>query len=195
MVHGLWMTGVELRLLGARLAAGGFTVHYFRYRSRRGLTAAAQELRRLVQLCDAARVHLVGHSLGGIVISRALQGEALEAVGRIALLGSPLNGSALAAALSSWRVGRAILGLAAREGILADRPAAPPASRLLIVAGTVPVGFAALLQLPFPNDGTVFLEETRVPCAEFFAARTTHMGMLFSRQVADRILLWFRGGE
>jgi len=195
MVHGLWMTGVELRVLGARIAAGGLTVYYFRYRSwRGGLDVAAQELRSFVQRCDARRVHLVGHSLGGIVIARALEGLPLEGVGRIALLGSPLNGSALVTALSSWWAGRIILGRMPREGILFHRPAAPPSQKLLIVAGTVPFGFSALLRLHLPHDGTVFLEETRVPCAGFFPTRTTHMGMLFSRQVAARIRAWFLDG-
>ena len=39
LVHGLWMTGTEMRVLGGRLEESGFRVRYFRYRSWRGSRA------------------------------------------------------------------------------------------------------------------------------------------------------------
>ncbi|MDD5763186.1 MAG: alpha/beta hydrolase, partial [bacterium] len=75
LIHGLWMTGTEMRVLGGRLEESGFRVRYFRYRSwRGGLAQAAGALREFVEATEGERVHLVGHSLGGVVIARMLEG-------------------------------------------------------------------------------------------------------------------------
>ena len=82
LIHGLWMTGTEMRVLGGRLEESGFRVRYFRYRSwRGGLAQAAGALREFVEATDGERVHLVGHSLGGVVISKMLEGGAPFAAG------------------------------------------------------------------------------------------------------------------
>ena len=50
LVHGLWMTGREMRVLGGRLEESGFRVRYFRYHSwRGGLAQAARDLREFVE--------------------------------------------------------------------------------------------------------------------------------------------------
>jgi len=184
LVHGLWMTGVELRWLGWRLEQGGFRVRYFRYCSWRGsLDRAAVELRRFAEKQAGGRVHLLGHSLGGLVIARMLEGGDLVNQGRIVLLGSPQQGSLLAATLERCRAGRFILGPAACEGIVRDRPATPAGRELLVIAGTLSFGFARLFGVAVPNDGTVAVVETRVPGAGLLLVRASHMGMLFSRAV------------
>jgi pimeloyl-ACP methyl ester carboxylesterase len=95
LVHGLWMTGTEMRVLGGRLEESGFRVRYFRYRSwRGGLAQAAGALQEFVAATDGERVHLVGHSLGGVVIAKMLEGAPLSRSGRVAMLGSPMGGSA-----------------------------------------------------------------------------------------------------
>ena len=74
LVHGLWMTGREMRVLGGRLGQAGFRPIYFRYRSwRGGLAEATRGLREVAGTAGCGRVHLVGHSLGGIVIARMLE--------------------------------------------------------------------------------------------------------------------------
>lgn len=188
LVHGLWMTGLELRWLGRQLERGGHTVGYFRYNSWHGtLAQAAEELRRFVLQQRAKRVHLLGHSLGGIVIARMLAAGELPGQGRIVLLGSPQQGSRLAATLERCRAGRFILGPVAVEGIVRNRPASLGGRELLIVAGTLPVGFARLFGVDRPNDGTVAAAETEVPGASLVLVRASHMGMLFSRVAADAI--------
>ncbi|HEX7519623.1 MAG TPA: alpha/beta fold hydrolase, partial [Candidatus Deferrimicrobium sp.] len=93
LVHGLWMTGKEMRVLGGRLEESGFRVRYFRYRSwRGGLAQAADALREFVEATEGERVHLVGHSLGGVVIAKLLEEGPLSRPGRVAMLGSPMGG-------------------------------------------------------------------------------------------------------
>src|SRR3990170_35656 len=85
LVHGLWMKGSEMRVLGGRLAQAGFRPVYFRYHSWRGdLSKATRDLREAVEAAGGARVHLVGHSLGGILIARMFEEGDLSRPGRVA---------------------------------------------------------------------------------------------------------------
>ncbi len=126
LVHGLWMTGREMRVLGGRLEESGFLVRYFRYRSwRGGLAQAASDLRCFVDATDGEQVHLLGHSLGGVVIAKMLEEASPSRPGRVAMLGSPMGGSAAARILSGSRIGRWLVGGVIREGIVEHAPKWP----------------------------------------------------------------------
>ncbi|MES9968275.1 MAG: alpha/beta hydrolase, partial [Sedimenticola sp.] len=98
LVHGVWMTGLEMGWLGRRLTREGFDVRYFRYHSL-GFTPSqnAERLHRFIRGLAVERLHLVGHSLGGIVLLHLFAGHAGIPPGRVILLGSPVNGSRVAA--------------------------------------------------------------------------------------------------
>lgn len=188
LVHGLWMNGIELRCLGRRLKRCGFSVCYFRYCSWKGtLGEAASALHRFVEQRMGTRIHLVGHSLGGIVIARMLEEGKLDQLGRVVLIGSPQKGSRLAAKLEECSLGRFILGPVAREGIIRKRPPSLAPFEPLVVAGTLPFGFARFFGVGTPNDGTVAVAETEVPGSSPLTVRASHMGMLFSKTAAQDI--------
>ncbi|KAF0219586.1 MAG: hypothetical protein FD174_1841 [Geobacteraceae bacterium] len=196
LVHGLWMTGMELRWLGRRLKRCGFAVRYFRYPSWRGcFTDAALRLSEAVARADGERVHLAGHSLGGMVIAKMLELAPTHKIHRIALLGSPIRGNAVAGSLARYGVGRFILGPVAREGIIEKRPSWPAGRELLVVAGTLPLGFGVFFGLSFPHDGTVAMAETEVPGAQTLLVRASHMGMLISSRLAAGLCAFFRTGR
>lgn len=194
LVHGLWMTGTEMRVLGGRLEESGFRVRYFRYRSwRGGLAQAAAALREFVEATEGERMHLVGHSLGGVVIARMLEEAPLSRPGRVAMLGSPMAGSAAARIVSRRRVGRWLVGGVIREGI-EHAPKWPGGRELLVVAGDIPFGSGLLLGLPKPHDGVIRVEETRVEGARTVTVRASHVGLLLSRKVAALLSYHFRAG-
>ena len=101
-VHGLFLSGAEFTLLRRRLVAGhGFEAHRFSYPTVRGsLTVTLQNLADFVARIDAERIHFVGHSLGGVVLSRYFERERDGREGRVVMLGSPLVGSRSAAVAS-----------------------------------------------------------------------------------------------
>ncbi len=193
LVHGLWMTGTEMRVLGGRLEESGFRVRYFRYRSwRGGLAQAAGALREFVEATEGERMHLVGHSLGGVVIAKMLDEVPLSRPGRVAMLGSPMRGSAAARIMSRRRVGRWLVGGVIREGIVEHAPTWPGGKELLVVAGDIPFGSGLLLGLPKPHDGVILVEETRVEGARMVTVRASHVGLLLSRKVAALLAGYFR---
>lgn len=196
LVHGLWMTGIELRYLGRRLKRCGFEVRYFRYPSWRGsLTDAVLRLRDAVAQVERGRVHLLGHSLGGIVIAKMLETASPPNLFRIAFLAPPIRGSAVVGFLARYGVGRLIVGPVAREGIMGKRPAAPAGRELLVIAGTLPFGFGVFFGLPFPHDGTIAAAETEIYGAQTLAVRASHMGMLFSPKLAASLCAFFQTGR
>jgi len=195
LVHGLWMTGREMRVLGSRLEEAGFRVRYFRYRSwRGGLAQAAGDLRKFVEAAEGERVHLVGHSLGGVVIAKMVEEAPLSRPGRVAMLGSPMGGSAAAGIMSRRRVGRWLVGGVIREGIVEHSPKWPGGRDLLVVAGDIPLGSGLLLGLPKPHDGVVRVEETRVEGVRTVTVRASHVGLLLSRKVAALLSGYFQAG-
>ena len=195
LIHGLWMTGREMRVLGGRLEESGFRVRYFRYRSwRGGLAQAAEALREFVEATEGERVHLVGHSLGGVVIAKMLEKSPLSRSGRVAMLGSPMRGSAAARILGGVCIGRWLVGGVIREGIVEHSPKWPGGMDLLVLAGDIPLGSGLLLGLPKPHDGVIRVEETRVEGARTVTVRASHVGLLLSRKVAALLTDHFRAG-
>jgi pimeloyl-ACP methyl ester carboxylesterase len=197
-VHGLWMNGLETLWLRHRVEGHGFQTHPFSYPS---LHATVEEV---VDRLDAAiaglepPVHLVGHSLGGLMLLRLFDLRPQQPPGRVVLLGSPVSGSTAARSVARWTVGPAIIGRIALEEIVAAPPRRWIQPRELgVVAGTVSAGLGRLVtNLPQPNDGTVTLLETQLEgMSDHVALPTTHTGMLFSGSVAEEIASFLNNGR
>jgi len=188
-IHGLWLTGVESTLLRRRLAAElSCGTHAFHYPS---VTASIDEvLERLdefVARLNDDTLHFVGHSLGGIVVLRYLERHRDARPGRAVLLGSPLGGSRAAQGLARWPIGAAILGRNIEAEVLKPQVRRWDGQRDLgIIAGDLSLGLGRLFgDLGGPNDGTVAVDETRLPGAiDHIVLPISHTGMLFSAEVA-----------
>ncbi len=201
VVHGLWMNGAEAGLLRHRLAdEHGFPTVQFQYGTfEAGFNANADRLRDALDRIESPRIHLVGHSTGGVMALVALQRRPLAKPGRVVCLGSPLKGSMAAEKLAQLgEFGAAILGQTGREGlvgrVLGDdfRPERDVGS----IAGTTAVGAGMLLGiLPEPNDGTIAEVETKMPwLKDHLSYPVTHTGFLVSPEIALQTAFFLRHG-
>lgn len=196
LVHGVWMRGFSLLLLRRRLRAAGFRTELFDYASVFGDDEhSLDRLSRRVVAQRAETVHLVGHSLGGLLALRAA-GRLPHAIsGRIVCLGSPLNGSAVARRLAHRSRLPQVLGCSA-EILCAGLPAQAPAVDVGVIAGTQALGLGQLLGMfDGPNDGTVSVAETRWPGAVAHCeVGTSHTGLTLSREAAGLTARFLRRG-
>ncbi len=200
-VHGLWLSGVEGGWLRRRLAQDlGAETLAFSYPSVvADATANALALAKFLGEIRADTVHLVGHSLGGLVILKYFEdgvGAQLPP-GRVVLLGSPSRGSRAARGLARMPFGTKILGRSGGEELLAPRDRVWKGMRDLgVIAGDLGVGLGRLVGTGTePSDGTVLVEETRIDGAtDHLVMRVSHSGMLFSGAVASQAGVFLRTG-
>ena len=198
-VHGLWMRSGAMIALQRRLERHGFAVQRFGYPTvHQSLEANAKALADFIDAVPGDTVHLVAHSLGGIVIRAMLELRVPARLGRVVMLGSPLSGSQIGVRVARLPGGRRIIGqpiidLNARGGFR-DWPSAVPAGS---IAGRVPFGTGWLAGGIFePNDGTVAVAETRVPgLADHIVLPVTHFALPWSKRVSDQVLHFLTHGR
>jgi pimeloyl-ACP methyl ester carboxylesterase len=200
-VHGLWRSGFEgsllLKRLGEDLEAATRTFSYASVsasipENTRALTDYLTDLR-------AESLHLVGHSLGGLLILKLFENGAGAQLppGRIVLLGSPVNGSRAARNLTRLPFGKVLMG-GAREELLRENERSWQDGRDLgVIAGNLSIGLGLLVgAYGAPSDGTVFVDETRIAgSTHHVVIKVSHFGLPFSAEVGRQTAAFLRTGR
>lgn len=188
LVPGLWNPGFALALLAWRLRRRGLSAHIFAYPTvRRDLDQNADALAHFLDSLPPGRVHLVGYSLGGLVIRAFCRRFGTSRLGRVVMLGTPNQGSVVAARFYRWRLWRPVLGRGIAmllEGRV--RGWTWPDLELGLIAGG---GGARLRYWLGPrgaaHDGLVMVDEVSLPGARAcLVLPVSHGGMLVSGAVA-----------
>jgi pimeloyl-ACP methyl ester carboxylesterase len=194
------MRGFALAMLHRRMMEAGFRVHRFDYMSvaatqQRILSRLEARIHELAQETQA--VHLVGHSLGGLLALRACAEDSDLPPGRVVCLGSPLKGSAAARGFAGMgRGGGALLGHN-RELLEYGFERWEGGREVGVVAGRLSLGLGAVLgQFDGDNDGTVSVDETNLPgIADHCVIETNHTGLLFSLEAARQVTQFLQRGR
>lgn len=189
-----------LYVLARRLRSQGFIVHTFTYPSvRADLNSNAGKLANFINELPAETVHLVGHSLGGILIRALFHFHPTQKPGRIVTLGTPHGGCRVAQHLNRHVFWRRAMGKCIAQFLAgATREWEPPAREIGAICGTRSFGLGRWLYpgLPRPNDGLLTVKESAFPAArEHLVLPVSHTGMLFSRQVAEQVANFLVKGE
>lgn len=192
------MVGLEFTALRYRVGRAGFLTRRFHYSSLlHGVDHNARKMGAYLQALPAERLHLVAHSLGGLVTLRMFQQGVTLPPGRVVFLGSPIRGSRAAEYLTQkglgWSIGRS------GPGGLAEKyePRWTEPRELGVVAGTHefainPMNFG----LVSPHDGMVSLEETRIEGAkDSVTIHSNHTGMLLRRELAVQVTQFLQSGS
>jgi len=203
-VHGFWSHGTGMYLIKRRLEREfGFRALLFSYRSVHGtLDENAAALANFIRQQEIDGVHIVGHSLGGVLALRMLANDAGALPGRVVCLGSPLTGSRAAEILGAQEWAENIIGRSLPAGVIhesANDWAGDVCEQreIGVIAGTVPLGFGRLFaKFNEDNDGTVAVSETRIGGAkDHLVLPVSHKGMLVSSDVADQTGSFLKRGE
>jgi triacylglycerol lipase len=174
LVHGFGSTKSSWSLLARNLSARGVTVDAITYAPfGTSVEQLAVEVDRLLCQTGADKVHLVGHSLGGVVIAQAIASGRLT--GQIDTV-LTFGGSPWAHLLPFGAIVREL-----RKGSpLLRRLAAAPAPD-----GMRWLAFTATLDVIVPGLRSV---RTHAHVQTVKVGDVGHNGMLLSRQVVDRIV-------
>ncbi len=202
LVHGLWMNGLELSMLGHRLRhEHGYDVRRFSYPTLHGdMADICRELAAFAaDAAGAGRAHFVGHSLGGVLVYRMLAECGAERFdGNAVLLGSPLSGSRAARGAARFEMLKPLLGPhVLGELSVSSQRAWNGRNAIGSIAGTLRMGTGQFFaHFDEDNDGTVAVSETRIPgLADHLVLPHSHIGMLYARDVAMQVAHFLREGR
>jgi len=181
----------------------GFRAHLFSYRSVHGtLDTNADALADFIAELDVEGVHVIGHSLGGVLALRWLANSPQAIPGRVVCMGSPLTGSRAATFLSEQEWAEEIVGRSLPCGVI-HAAANEWASHVCeereigVIAGNVPFGLGRFFaRFDEDNDGTVAVSETRLDGArDHLVMAVSHKGLLVSPDVVDQAAAFLKRGE
>lgn len=198
LLHGLWMRSLVLLPHQRWLRAEGFAVRRFSYPSwRGGLAENARLLSGFIHETPGDVIHIVAHSLGGLVVLKMLSHEPDARIRRAVVLGTPYAGCHSGIFLAARPVLAALVGRTFKDWFNLPRPALQTAVEIGVIAGIRPVGLGRVIPgLARPNDGVVAVNETRISAAkDSIELNVSHSGMLVSRACAGQIASFIRTGR
>lgn len=194
------MAGFQLGVLQRRIASvSSYRTVCFSYPTVKG--RMADHVRSLIDFAraqDTDELHFVGHSLGALLTLRALEVTNDLPPGRAVLLGPPCQGSRAAQGVSRLPFGPLILGRAICEECIECASHQWSGRREIgIIAGSMRLGLGRLFaKLDADHDGTVLVEETRLPGAkDHIVLHTSHTSMLLSAEVAQQAAAFLKDGS
>lgn len=198
MVHGLWLDGTELKPIAKRLEKNGYDILFFKYPTvRAGLLDNAENLWHFLEihfgknmqqaLDQQGPVHLVCHSLGGLVALHMLHRRPEAVIGRMVAMATPFRGCQAARRLSRLPFGGILLGGSMDQGLYSGGPRSVPQGREIgVIAGKLPLGLSHLVVgMQGPSDGTVQVAETWLDGALHTTVDHIHLGLVLSRRTAE----------
>jgi pimeloyl-ACP methyl ester carboxylesterase len=198
VIHGLWMTGFEMGWLRGKLRQAGYKPLRFSYRMlSRNLDFNIEKLREMIR-AQSGPVHLVGHSLGGVLALQTLKKYPDLKVDRVVCMGSPLADTRAGRNVASFGFGRFMLGKTLPAAVF-EKPLNVWCGKQQVgsIAGSFGAGIGQLVaKLKTPHDGMISAIETKLPgIADNLLLPVNHTGMLMSERVVDQIDFFFRFGR
>lgn len=194
LVHGMGRSRASLVILAWRLRRAGFRPVLFPY------CQASEDVEQATErLIDAAaggkgRYHLVGHSLGNILIRNGFRKGFPQGLGRVVMLAPPNAPAVMAGRLRRWTLYRWIAGDAGQK--LSD----PSFYSGLPVPD---VEFAVLsgdkgwrIVGPEPNDGVITVRSTRLRGAKAeLTLHRTHTFIMNAPETGRAVAAFLRTGR
>jgi pimeloyl-ACP methyl ester carboxylesterase len=207
LIHGIARSSKSLSDYWQPLEQAGYRVFPFDDPSTRvdldtALDTAAEFLHHVVQSLEGMeRIHLVAHSMGGLVARTYRAKYRDDRLGRLVFVGSLQKGAELADLLTDKfnAVFQPLFGPAGQQlvtdpkGFLAKLPT--PDLEFCVIAGShAPDGFNPLI--PGDDDGVVSVSSTRLPgAADFLQVESVHLALNRSEQVTAATVRFLQTGK
>ena len=167
----------------------------------RSIDENAESLAEFLDSHGLERVHLLGHSLGGVVALRMLATLPVSIQGRVVCLGSPLTGSRAAEVVNTLDFAD-LFSSSLKAGVI-DASANEWGREVCdthdvgVIAGTVGRGLGRFVAgIKEANDGTIAVSETRLEGAtDHLVMDVSHNRLLTSPTVIDQAATFLSQGR
>jgi triacylglycerol lipase len=203
LLHGLGRSDRAMRPLEDALLRAGYRVHNLAYPS---LAAEPSQLVAIVTeqidaCCTRAeRLHIVTHSLGGLLARATLAERPRANLGRVVMLAPPNNGSeygdlAREAKLSALELAPALTSLGTDpQGFARTLPI--PSYEVGVIAGTRTVNPLDPLLVAGASDGAVSVASTQLKgMSDFITVDATHSSIRRKPEVHAQVIAFLRSGR
>jgi pimeloyl-ACP methyl ester carboxylesterase len=204
LLHGIVRSSKSMRPLQRhlRLEHEGWRTFSFGYASTQvDIVRSAEYLHSVVQSLEGIeRIHLVAHSMGGLIARAYLARHEDPRIGRLVMIATPSLGAELADRFHRNFVYRAVFGPAGQqltqdaEGFVATLPT--PEIEFGVIAGGRGDGQGYNPLVPGDDDGTVSVACTRLPgAADFVVVDRLHTFLVSAPETRDYTLRFLKQGR
>jgi triacylglycerol lipase len=163
---------------------------------------ADEYLAPMVELCmenGAEKIHIVTHSLGGIVTRQYLQNHSLPDESRIVMISPPNKGSELADAFRDWFVYKWLNGPAGQ--VLGTEPESLPNSlkpvegEIGVITGNSTWNPVYSWLIPGEDDGKVSVENAKLAeMTDFIVVPSSHSFIMSHPEVLKQVVFFLQNG-
>ena len=204
LLHGLARTEKSLLKLECHLQNHGYHVVNVGYPSRKETieTLALKAIEQAGIACadvDAAKIHFVTHSMGGILVRYYLAHNGLQRLGRVVMLSPPNRGSEVVDKLKGtlifkWLHGPAGQQLGTDETSL-PKAIAAPRYEVGIITGDWSINPILSLLIPGKDDGKVSVENAKLEgMKDFLVVPRPHPFIMNDDEVLRQVIFFIKNG-
>ena len=197
LVHGLWNRGWSMTAMAKRLRARVNNVLVFSYSTRSDcLDGHADALYAFLSENKTEELHLVGHSMGGLVILNLLNRFDDLPPGRVVLMGTPVKGASIVKRLEKLPGQKFIFGKS-RINLLQGFEQTPLVHETGMIRGTRALGLGRIAgKRNEPNDGSITVSETELDgLKDSVELEVAHSEMLVSAEVVKQVEQFLLHGQ